>query len=314
MRHWDVFSEIMLDTITFRAYGAPEPSDLLHMVEQVNMHTGERTIKCKDKGLNFISHNGKDLVIRLSLPKYAYGNNIQTLKYGDLCEVVDDLALRFRFDTRKTLITGMDISGTIALQHPIRCYVNLVESQELILRAKTQISPNESITFYNGERSLMFYDKGLEAGVLDRLLRIEYSLKKRRSVMNFIGQISLLQLQNKKIYAKLVDQWYRAYRAVIMSSDSVCPPIRNHRDLKSASVLALIERDGMPWLIGNVDRSATGSTRTELKKYLFAVAEKNRIQNPNALIDELEQAVMAECELRLAELEDHSRWSLASHN
>ena len=154
----------MYDTIRFWIKrGEVCPAGILLLLPNVRRHRNKQGIPYYyGKFKNFTVTVSKfGVFIQGSLAKYHFGNNIETLRFDQVENVLERLSNDFGVDLKTALVTRIDFSTVILTdQTPARYFKFLGKSG----RCRRYLHPSKLSLYYNlNDRVLIFYDKTAEA-------------------------------------------------------------------------------------------------------------------------------------------------------
>ncbi len=210
----------MVDTVFLIGTNSNLTSIIGNLKEVMDMATGEVKSKGNVRNLS-IRFSGEKVTIIGSLSKYYFGTNFFDLNRDQLKKAVNKLNSELGFPIDDFDVYQLHIAKTIPMDHPVSFYLEYFTCYP---RHRTMFFPGESITFTNGLRSLLVYDKVKELekkdkksfyrleseGHLDNkyFLRYELQIKGRlKGVLGSKNTIKVKQLYDQSTYDKIVTLW-----------------------------------------------------------------------------------------------------------
>ena len=96
-------------------------NNLVNITESIDVHTQSNWITGKAKNM-VIRRNANSITVQGSLPKYQYGNNLQTLQRADTGLIIEELSDLISTDLRKARLQRVDFSTNIITEHKPQYY------------------------------------------------------------------------------------------------------------------------------------------------------------------------------------------------
>jgi len=233
----------MYDTITLRlntTNSERSMSKLTETREIIDRNTGELVNFGKLQTLR-VSVWPDRMLVKGSLAKFHLGSNIDTLSREETSRAIEHLSDMLNQPMAEARVFRVDIAQTFTMERPpseyFRCFLAPA-------RMKRIEYANETLTFANGQRSIIFYDKVAEmrhrrAGLNGRanlgeasifrgqphLLRYEVQFKRRLGLAFGEREIRAASLSDPTFYEKAVGRWQAIYFGLERVS-SVPQPVR----------------------------------------------------------------------------------------
>ena len=82
-------------------------SNLVNITESIDIDTQTNWITGKAKNM-VVRRNANSITVQGSLPKYQYGNNLQTLQRADIGLIIDELSNLISIDLSKARLQRVD--------------------------------------------------------------------------------------------------------------------------------------------------------------------------------------------------------------
>ena len=230
----------MYDTITLRletTNAAGSMSKLTETTEIVDRATGEARYFGKLQNLR-VKIWPCGIWLSGSLPKFHLGSNIETLSREETARAIEHLSDALSQPMAEARVFRVDVGQTFAMERPPSDYWQGILTPP---RTKRIQYANETLTFFNGQRSIVFYDKLAEirraravtngrAGHRElgrflgcpHLLRFEVQFKRRLGREFGEREIKAASLSAAAFYEKVVKRWEATYFAL-----ERVPPVRS---------------------------------------------------------------------------------------
>jgi len=157
--------------------------------------------------------------ISVSLPNFVNGQNVDTLRFDELCKGVEEIYDSFGFDPRLARIYELDVAATVKLASCPRSYFLLLGDIP-----GTQMWPKENGLYWIlGYRTICVYDKGREAGVDGNKLRLE--VRYSRAIKKQLDwPITLYDCLDPSNFARFANLWFEAYRSINKVTPQILEP------------------------------------------------------------------------------------------
>lgn len=154
---------LLIDTV--RAYGKGlNSAGKLDDLEPVYVSRNKLAYKVDNLIFNVYTHpDGAIKYINFygSIPKFIQGNNIEPITVKDLRKFIRKVRTKTGIDISDFLITRLDISTWVGVEHPVEYYLKLMDTYSRYKRIRNS---KTSIAFQTltGSKSLKLYDKHAE--------------------------------------------------------------------------------------------------------------------------------------------------------
>jgi len=221
--------KLRLDTTKAEA-SKPRLSDKTAVLDQ---ETGELRYYGKLQNLK-VRVSAAGILVKGSLAKFHLGNNIETLTREEAVRAIEHLSDELNQPMAEARVFRLDVAKTFVMERPPADYWRFFLAPTRMMRIEV---PDETLTFANGQRSILFYDKlaelrqrrrGLdnraENGLPSRfqehpnLLRYEVQFKQRLDRVFGEHEIRAASLTKADFYEKVVKQWQKEYFKLLRSS------------------------------------------------------------------------------------------------
>jgi hypothetical protein len=164
---------------------------------------------------------------RGSLSKYYLGNNVETMSRKDVEKAVEQMSNNLGLDVGNFDVWRVDVGATFRMNHPVSNYLAYLESCP---RYTTATYP-ESRMFRNRQKTLIFYDKGIEFlkkeskevkrqlqsrgfRETDNHFRYELQIQKKTKMNLGLREFKAKHLYDEKVYTKLIELWKKEFDKV----------------------------------------------------------------------------------------------------
>ena len=154
--------------------------------------------------------NPRYIVIAGSIHKYhniVFGlgdQNHTDFKYGELCKIIRIMEVRMKFDMRDALIQNMEFGVNIGLSisptHLLKKNVILQNYKEPSVKEYWHNSKGCYNEYEWSQYYLKVYDKGIQYGLSEYVLRIEIKTKKSEVFTKGNGKWTLQDLLDRKLH------------------------------------------------------------------------------------------------------------------
>jgi hypothetical protein len=219
----------MLDTITLwlETSNADESMPRLTQTREITERdTGELRYYGKLQNLK-VRVSAAAILVKGSLAKFHLGSNLETLPREETGPAIEHLSDELNQPMAEARVFRVDVAQTFAMERPPSDYWRCFLAPTRTMRLEV---PDETLTFSNSLRSILFYDKraemlGKRAGPDDRpdhvglsrftgqpnLLRYEVQFKKSLGRAFDEKEIRAANLSEPAFYEKLVRKWAAQY-------------------------------------------------------------------------------------------------------
>lgn len=278
----------VLDSVTLIANHARPGADFLWEKEMLDCKTGLVTKHGHLKNLRLRMDQDGRLGISGSFPKYFHGSNVDTFTRGELIRVIEELAGFTGIDPDAARVYRLDLAATLPMKQKAVNYFRVLGQ----LSRFTRKPEKSSLLYKSKQRSLTFYDKGIEAKVKGDLLRIELKLKSRlRQQVGF--PVFLSDLHDKEVFEALVYRWQNQYKAVQKIKRHLLTEPMNVKDLREQLArLGVVVAGGQDEVLEYLDRlDLDYQTKKRCKSMVCNLSSSGNSEDDATLIEELDQAV-----------------------
>lgn len=199
---------------------------LFENIETTTKQTGDIVI-CGNIGTMKLIYSSGGLLIRGSLSKYLYGNNIYQLNRDTTGEALEKLSDELHIKINNTRVTGIEFGNTFSMRYTPRTYFSRLGNLARYIR-----NPFTDDSLYyqtKGKRknkTLCFYDKAkeMEYKKVDipkefenqNLLKYELRLKGNRNISRQmrIEIVTAQTLTDLNFYKRLVEMYISSYKQI----------------------------------------------------------------------------------------------------
>ncbi|MGO8732187.1 MAG: phage/plasmid replication protein [Terriglobia bacterium] len=258
-------------------------SQLTNAKEIIDRDTGEVRYSGRLKNLT-VKVSPSSIWLTGSLPKFHLGSNVETLSRKEISRAIEHLSDELNQPMAEARVFRVDIAQTFAMEKPPSEYWGSLLAPTRMLRIE---APGETLTFRNGQRAILFYDKLAQMRREEKhsnhhgsyvdlgrfvgdpnLLRYEVQFKQRlRKVFNE-PELKAASLSSSEFYRKVVERWAAEYSKLGRISSVSRQPLGT--TVKSAlnhlAALGLISFPPQLYL----DRIATAQHAGQINKYQAA--------------------------------------------
>lgn len=191
-------------------------SNLSRVQESRNLVTHEITYKGFLNNLR-IKVTSRGTSISGSLPKYYFGNNLNTLNKELTNIAIQKLSDDLHLPIKKALVFKIEVGTNFLMEKPIKTYfISLGETTYY-----ERIEYRKGLLYKNQKRALVFYDKladlrrhreNIPQEFLDKNL-LRYELKLTQRLANQLKEDIIIgeMLYQKKFYNSLSEKWRKEY-------------------------------------------------------------------------------------------------------
>jgi len=201
-------------------------SKLTNETALIDQVTGELRYYGKLRNLK-VRVSAAGILVRGSLAKFHLGSNIETLTREETPRAIERLSNELNQPMADARVFRVDVAQTFAMERPPSEYFRFFLAPPRMSRHEY---PDETLTFANGQRSIVFYDKLAEMRrkrepLDDRsengrpsrfhgqsnLLRYEVQFKQRLGRVFKEKEIRAASLSDPTFYEKVVRKWEEHY-------------------------------------------------------------------------------------------------------
>lgn len=265
-----------------------EPLDLTQSLEALTYHTntktGETSYTGKLKNLK-IKQVKNGIIISGSVPKFYYGDNLMQLTRQDAIAAIDKISDELGINISDGKLFRLDIGVNLKMDKKLNHYLNQLGNKRYF--KKTTFYDNQTISYQNQQRELMFYDKLAEmkkkkaeipdAFKEDNILRIEYRIKKR--LKNHLPILTIKGILEEKNYRFAIDKFHDEFLKVEKMQPSTNTNITNIqfdsvKDFQKLAAYYGIQNNGIDYFINLIETKIMDKTkRKRMKDYLKGLME-----------------------------------------
>ena len=189
--------------------------------ESIKKATGEVSYWGKLKNLK-VMVNCNGLYVNGSLPKYLFGNNLETFSRSATEEVIEALSDRLSLPMKEARVSRLDVAKSFIMKQPVIEY--LTQFTEASHYKKWEIANRETLLYKNSMRELTLYDKTAEVkrcrGSIPEVYKhrnvLRYEMRLKSRVAKQLGQERILAslLSDESFYMAIVDKWQKEYFSI----------------------------------------------------------------------------------------------------
>lgn len=244
-----------------------------------------------------------------SLPKYYFGNNIQTLNRFEVKMALQKIQDELKINLLDAKIFRMEIGTNLIMKYPYKNYLNFLISAPYTIKGFI----NDTILFINDIRELIFYGKIKEQ--IDKKIPVtkeyinfentmlRYELKFKKSLKKqFEKSVFVKDLFDRDFYFDTVERWKDNYNSII-KMQRIPVNIKAHSTPKKYETFILskaINENGLENYLSDIDANIhifnTRLGADRCKKKIIKLAQLKDYSEPNELINELDQKIKAKAE------------------
>jgi len=280
-------------------------NNLVNITESIDVHTQSNWITGKVKNM-VIRRNANSITVQGSLPKYQYGNNLQTLQRADTGLIIEELSDLIRTDLSKARLQSVDFSTNIITEHKPQYYYRFLGHLTRFYRH----SDNSSLYYNQGCKKLLFYDKIKDAKAKQMPIPKQYQNKNvLRYEMRLLKQVKKFfkrdvlanDLINKQLYNYLLDKWYEYYKEIekqkskinIMSNQITSP-----KDFDKQLLIGLVQSLGYSHIDDVIEQMKTMKVFNQKEYYSRLKSKYRRLSK----VDICDEDVISEIDMKINEV------------
>tara|TARA_B110000967_G_C18893335_1_gene568899 strand:- start:641 stop:1573 length:933 start_codon:yes stop_codon:yes gene_type:complete len=280
-------------------------NNLVNITESIDVHTQSNWITGKAKNM-VIRRNANSITVQGSLPKYQYGNNLQTLQRVDGGLIIDELSDLINTDLSKARLQRVDFSTNIITEHKPQYYYRFLGHLTRFYRH----SDNSSLYYNQGCKKLLFYDKIKDAKAKQMPIPKQYQNKNvLRYEMRLLKQVKKFfkrdvlanDLINKQLYNYLLDKWYEYYKEIekqkskinIMSNQITSP-----KDFDKQLLIGLVQSLGYSHIDDVIEQMKTMKVFNQKEYYSRLKSKYRRLSK----VDISDEDVISEIDMKINEV------------
>ncbi len=302
----------MVDTVLLNSPNSYITTRVDNLEEVADVITGEVKSKGRVRNLS-IRFSGQKVTIIGSLSKYYFGTNFYDLNRSQLEDSVNMLSSKLNLPICDFDVYQLHIGKTILMDHPVSFYLEYLTGCR---RHKTMFFPGQSITFTNGLRSIIIYDKLLELQRRDRnsfkrltneghlknkyALRYELQIKRRlKSELGSKHTIKVKDLYSLHLYGIMVNLWKDSFFKIETKREILDIFFDDAPSLKelNKSILAVgikqIGRDNLFTIIGRLHSSGEITTSAYYRERKKIDSIENRFSSESKYLRELREKIVS---------------------
>lgn len=163
-----------------------------------------------------------------SLSKCLFGNNIQTLTLAQVRQVIEMIGEELGVPMENAEVLELEFATNLTMSRRPVEYIRLLNG----MKGYQKMNVAETVYFKNRQTQIKFYDKVLEAkkkrelpkhsefGMAPYQLRYEVTFSKKSLAAMFGRTLQASDLWNKKVFYRLVAEWFGLYEEIDKLSDS----------------------------------------------------------------------------------------------
>ena len=280
-------------------------NNLVNITESIDVDTQSNWITGKAKNM-VIRRNANSITVQGSLPKYQYGNNLQTLQRADTGLIIEELSDLISTDLRKARLQRVDFSTNIITEHKPQYYYRFLGHLTRFYRH----SDNSSLYYNQGCKKLLFYDKIKDAKAKQMPIPEQYQNKNvLRYEMRLLKQVKKFfkrdvlanDLINKQLYNYLLDKWYEYYKEIekqkskinIMSNQITSP-----KDFDKQLLIGLVQSLGYSHIDDVIEQMKTMKVFNQKEYYSRLKSKYRRLSK----VDICDEDVISEIDMKINEV------------
>ena len=280
-------------------------NNLVNITESIDVHTQSNWITGKAKNM-VIRRNANSITVQGSLPKYQYGNNLQTLQRADTGLIIEELSDLISTDLSKARLQRVDFSTNIITEHKPQYYYRFLGHLTRFYRH----SDNSSLYYNQGCKKLLFYDKIKDAKAKQMPIPKQYQNKNvLRYEMRLLKQVKKFfkrdvlanDLINKQLYNYLLDKWYEYYKEIekqkskinIMSNQITSP-----KDFDRQLLIGLVQSLGYSHIDDVIEQMKTMKVFNQKEYYSRLKSKYRRLSK----VDISDEDVISEIDIKINEV------------
>ena len=280
-------------------------NNLVNITESTDLASQSTWIRGNAKNM-VIRRNANSITVQGSLPKYQYGNNLQTLQRVDGGLIIDELSDLINTDLSKARLQRVDFSTNIITEHKPQYYYRFLGHLTRFYRH----SDNSSLYYNQGCKNLLFYDKIKDAKAKQMPIPKQYQNKNvLRYEMRLLKQVKKFfkrdvlanDLINKQLYNYLLDKWYEYYKEIekqkskinIMSNQITSP-----KDFDKQLLIGLVQSLGYSHIDDVIEQMKTMKVFNQKEYYSRLKSKYRRLSK----VDICDEDVISEIDMKINEV------------
>ena len=280
-------------------------NNLVNITESTDLVSQSTWIRGNAKNM-VIRRNANSITVQGSLPKYQYGNNLQTLQRVDGGLIIDELSDLINTDLSKARLQRVDFSTNIITEHKPQYYYRFLGHLTRFYRH----SDNSSLYYNQACKKLLFYDKIKDAKAKQMPIPKEYHNKNvLRYEMRLLKQVKKFfkrdvlakDLIDKQLYNYLLDKWYEYYKEIekqkskinIMSNQITSP-----KDFDRQLLIGLVQSLGYNHIDDVIEQMKTMKVFHQKEYYSRLKSKYKRLSK----VDLNDEDVISEIDMKIKEV------------
>ena len=280
-------------------------NNLVNITESTDLASQSTWIRGNAKNM-VIRRNANSITVQGSLPKYQYGNNLQTLQRVDGKLIIDELSDLINTDLSKARLQRVDFSTNIITEHKPQYYYRFLGHLTRFYRH----SDNSSLYYNQGCKKLLFYDKIKDAKAKQMPIPkqyqnkniLRYEMRLLKQVKKFFKRDVLAKdLIDKQLYNYLLDKWYEYYKEIekqkskinIMSNQITSP-----KDFDKQLLIGLVQSLGYNHIDDVIEQMKTKKVFHQREYYSRLKSKYKRLSK----VDINDEDVISEIDMKIKEV------------
>jgi len=254
-----------------------------------------------------ISVSERGVSIKGSLAKYYLSDNMQTLRRQDTEQAIQKLSDDLHLPIKEAQVSRVDFAHNFIMNYEPKVYYPYLGESQYFDRF---IQP-ESLYYSNKSRTLLFYDKPVEAKSKDykipevwtakNVLRYEIRYRRRLHKQFKEPEVKANKLYEEKFYIKLIDRYVSDFKSIhknakISLDSENMATVKDFWDQMALMKIKEIGQDGAVDLVEEL-RAKEVFDKPEyysrLKKQIRDKSNKFQASDSTPLIEELEGKISA---------------------
>mgnify|MGYP001039397089 FL=1 len=280
-------------------------NNLVNITESTDLASQFTWIRGNAKNM-VIRRNANSITIQGSLPKYHYGNNLQTLQRADIGLIIDELSDLISTDLSKSRLQRVDFSTNIITEHKPQYYYRFLGHLTRFYRH----SDNSSLYYNQGCKKLLFYDKIKDAKAKQMPIPqqyqnknvLRYEMRLLKQVKKFFKRDVLAKdLINQQLYNYLLDKWYDYYKEIEKQKSKMnimINQITSPKDFDKQLLIALVQSLGYNCIDDVIEQIKTKNVFHQREYYSRLKSKYRRLSK----VDISDEDVINEIDMKINEV------------
>jgi len=220
-------------------------------IKEVYHDTGTHYTQGRYKNI-VVNYNEQSMSLEGSLPKYYYGNNLETLTMSASEVAIQSLSDLIGYDLSNSVVSRVDFSTNILTQYTPKYYYNYLGKLSRFVRSES----GDSLYYNQQGKNLIFYNKIKEAKKKQmpipkefenkNVLRYELAIKK--NLAKFCKRTILVKdLYKRDIYNLFLYKWQELYTNIDKQKNNIeimTNNIQTPKDFEVQLLAGLIKQVG----------------------------------------------------------------------